>query len=55
MINKLESEHCPKRESFCDTLQAETDNVETIAQRLVFGDEATSHIRGKVNRRYLYV
>jgi hypothetical protein len=31
------------------------NNVETIAQRLVFGDEATSHTSGKVNRRNLYV
>jgi hypothetical protein len=55
MINKLEPDDCPERESFCDTLQAKMDNVETIAQRLVLGDETIFHTSGKVNRHNLYV
>jgi hypothetical protein len=43
MIYKLESEDCPKRKNFCETLQSELDNEETIAQRLLFSDNETKN------------
>jgi hypothetical protein len=35
--------------------QAEMNNNKTIAQRIVFGEEANFHTRGRVNCHYLYV
>jgi hypothetical protein len=55
MIHKLEHEDCFKLQNFCENIQIEMDNDETIAQRLVFSDEATCHTRGKVNRHVMLV
>jgi hypothetical protein len=55
MIQKLDPEDCLKRQNFCKTLLAEMASDETIAERLVFSDEAAFDTRSKVNRHDLRV
>jgi hypothetical protein len=46
MIHKLKTDDCPKRKEFCVTLHVEIKSNETIAQRVVFSHEETSHSSG---------
>jgi hypothetical protein len=55
MINILEPSDCPKRRYFCETVLAEKDNDENIAQCLAYSDKATLYTRVKVNRHNLPV
>jgi hypothetical protein len=54
-IHTMESEDCPNRKNFCDTLQAEMGNGETIAQCLELSFETFFHSSGKVNRHNVRV
>lgn len=49
-VQKLKPEDHPRRQQFCLDLQQLLENDDNLLSKIIFSDEATFHLHGKVNR-----
>ena len=55
LVQAITAEDKQKRKQFCVDMQEKLEEEDEFTKRLVFSDEATFHMNGKVNKHNVHI